>query len=140
MLQIREIPIKILVLIPSLYSGSESAILFGSALSKYFSAATNVRQGCVLAPLLSNIYMDWVSGRTVEHAFQETLLGGEAFAEHDFADDAVIFAETCFIYRGIHERVRRSWILNPLIETLSKNSLYRKFSILRGIGKSIRRF
>ena len=94
LLQLRGIPKKIIVLIQSLYSGSESAVRLGGALSEYFPVATGVRQGCVLAPSLFNVCMDRVLGQTVEQGFQGASFGREGFTDLDFADDAVIFAET----------------------------------------------
>ena len=62
-------PKKILVLIQLLYSGSESAVPFGSALSKYFFAAPYVGQGCVLDPSLFNVCIEQVLEKTITHAF-----------------------------------------------------------------------
>ena len=94
LLHLRGIPPKIIVLIQSLYSGSASAVRIGGALSEYFSVATGVRQGCVLAPSLFNVCMDWVLGQTVKQGFRGASFGKEVFTDLDFADDAVIFAET----------------------------------------------
>ena len=78
-LQLREIPIKLLVLIQSLYSGLQSAVTFGSTLTEYFPAATSVRQGFVLTPLLFNIYMDWVLGRNSWACFSTGFIRWRSF-------------------------------------------------------------
>ena len=94
LLYLRGIPSKIIALIQSLYSDSSSAVRIGGEISEYFAVATGVRQGCVLAPSLFNVCMDWVLGRTVEQGFRGASFGNEVFTDLDFADDAVIFAET----------------------------------------------
>ena len=83
LLYLRGIPSKIIALIQSLYSDSSSAVRIGGEFSEYFSVATGVRQGCVLAPSLFNVCMDWVLGRTVEQGFREALFGEEVFTDLD---------------------------------------------------------
>ena len=94
LLRLRGIPEKILCLIRALYTDTESAVRWGGGTSEFFHVSTGVRQGCVLAPSLFSACMDWIMGSTVGHGFSGASLGDERFTDLDFADDAVIFAET----------------------------------------------
>ena len=66
----------------------------GAIISDIFPVVTGVRQGCVLAPTLFSAYMDWILGRMSERSSSVHRLGMSRISDLDFADDAVIFAET----------------------------------------------
>ena len=93
-LGLRGIPQRIVHLIASLYSGTESMVKCGGSISDSFLVNTGVRQGCVLAPTLFGASMDWIMGRVVERTRCGASFGEEWITDLDFADDAVIFAET----------------------------------------------
>ena len=94
LLRFRGIPEELLRLIRALYSGTESAVRHSGETSEYFLVTEGVRQGCVLAPSLFGVCMDWIMGRTVDQGFRGASFGEVGFTDLDFADDAVIFAET----------------------------------------------
>ena len=84
------------------YSATESAVRCGGTISDLFPLVTGVHQGCVLAPTLFSICMDWIMGR-----MSERLRCGESFgnvkpSDLDFADDAITFADTMYILLGGH--------------------------------------
>ena len=81
-------------MIRALYSGTESAVRHAGETSEYFLVTEGVRQGCVLAPSLFGVCMDWVMGRTVDQGFRGASFGEARFTDLDFTNDAVIFAET----------------------------------------------
>ena len=93
-LALREIPLKLVNLISGLYSGTESAVKCDGTISDYFPVNTGVRQGCVLAPTLFNTCTDHVLGRMSERSDCGVSFGTVRITDLDFADDAVIFAET----------------------------------------------
>ena len=90
----RGIPPKLISLLSALYSDTASAVKVGSCTSDFFPVSAGVRQGCVLAPTLFNACMDWVLQRAVDGSGCGASLAGSTITDLDFADDAVIFAET----------------------------------------------
>ena len=93
-LGLRGIPPGLVRLISALYTDTSSVVRCGSGISDSFPVNSGVRQGCILAPTLFNTCMDWVLGRVAADADCGTSLGGARITDLDFADDAVIFAET----------------------------------------------
>jgi hypothetical protein len=93
-LELRGIPTKLVRLISSLYSGTESAVKCGETTSDSFPVNSGVRQGCVLAPTLFSACMDWIMRRVVDGTSCGVSFGDVRITDLDFADDAVIFAET----------------------------------------------
>ena len=77
-----------------LYSGAESAVRCGDTISDLFPVATGVHQGCVLALTLFSTCMDWIMPRMSERSSCRASFGNVKISDLDFADDAVIFAET----------------------------------------------
>ena len=75
LLRFRGIPAGIIGLLSGLYSGTESAIKCDGGVSSFFPVHTGVRQGCVLAPSLSNTCMDWVLDRVVDQSHCRASVG-----------------------------------------------------------------
>ena len=94
LLELRGIPTQLVHLISALYSGTESVVKYGGTTSDSFPVSTGVRQGCVLAPSLFSICMDWIMDRVVDRTDCGVSFGEVRVTDLDFADDAVIFAET----------------------------------------------
>ena len=94
---------KLINRMSELYSGTESAVRCGDAISDLFKVVTGVYQGCVLAPTLFSTCMVWILGRISESSRCGASFGSVNISDLDFADDAVIFAETLEILLGAHE-------------------------------------
>ena len=93
-LRLRGIPTKIIELIASLYTGTESAVRCGGGISSFFPVNSGVRQGCVLAPTLFNTCMDWIMDRAVSQSQCGATLGNTKVTDLDFADDVAILSES----------------------------------------------
>ena len=78
-------------LMSELYSGTESAVRCGGAISDLLPVVVGVRQGCVLAPTLFSTWMDWILGRMSERSSCGASFGNVKISDLNFADDAVIF-------------------------------------------------
>ena len=77
-------------IIQNLYWEQTASVKTGSGMSDTFNVKRGVRQGCVLSPILFNIYTDRI--------FREGLcgikLGEEVFSNLRYADDTVLIAES----------------------------------------------
>ena len=93
-LELRGIPPRLVRLISALYTDTSSVVRCGGGISDSFPVNSGVRQGCILAPTLFNTCMDWVLGRVAASTDCGTSFGEVRITDLDFADDAVIFAET----------------------------------------------
>ena len=51
---------KLLKVVQSFYVDSRACVRVGNDVSEWFLAIVGVRQGCVMSPLLFNVYMDSV--------------------------------------------------------------------------------
>ncbi|XP_069995851.1 uncharacterized protein [Penaeus vannamei] len=74
-LRLRGIPTRIIGLIASLYTGTESAVKCNGGLSSFFPVSSGAKQGCVLAPTLFNTCMDWILGRATVQSHCGATLG-----------------------------------------------------------------
>ena len=88
-------------------------------ISDYIPVNTGVRQGCVLAPTLFNTCVDHVLGRMSENSGCGMSFENVRITDLDFADDAVIFAETTDVLAGAldspsEEGGRAAWIASFL--------------------------
>ena len=100
---LRGVPPKLIDLLSELYSGTEKAVRCGDTsktISDLFPVVTGVHQGCVLAPTLFSVCMDWILGRISERSRCGASFGNVKISDLDFTDDAVIFAETLGILLG----------------------------------------
>ena len=125
LLELRGIPPRLIHLISALYSSTESAVKCGAATSDFFLVQTGVRQGCVLAPSLFSTCMDWIMDRVVYGSRCGVSFGEVRITDLDFADDAVIFAETLDVLTGALETLseeaeplglRVSWVKTKIQE------------------------
>src|SRR6187401_299653 len=58
---------RVVKLVNSLYENTRAQVRVNGVMSDYLSLKTGVKQGCVLSPLLFNIFIDWVVRRVMEN-------------------------------------------------------------------------
>uniref|UniRef100_A0A3B3TD90 Reverse transcriptase domain-containing protein n=1 Tax=Paramormyrops kingsleyae TaxID=1676925 RepID=A0A3B3TD90_9TELE len=104
-LSLCEIPPKLLDVLAGLYTGLVSAVQSGGRTSAFFPLDSGDPQGCVLAPTMFNACMDWVLRRVVGSSGCGAFVSVESFTDLDFADDAVILAESMEALIGALERL-----------------------------------
>ena len=102
-LGLRGVPPNLINLMSEQYSITESVVRCGDTISDLFLVVTGVRQECVLAPALFSSYMDWILGRMSERSSCGASFWNVNISDLDFADDAIIFAETLDILLGALE-------------------------------------
>ena len=102
-LGLRGVPPKLIDRMSDLYSGIESAVRCGDTISDLFPVVTGVHQGWVLGHTLFSTCMDWILVRMSERSSCGASFGNVKISDLDFADDAVIIAETLDILLGALE-------------------------------------
>ena len=74
-------------IIQALYKNATSAVLLNSDIGEYFKTTVGVRQGCLLSPVLFNLFLEKIMRETL-HNFKSTVsIGGRTLSNLRFADD-----------------------------------------------------
>ena len=73
--------------IQALYNTASSAVLLNNQIGDYFKTTVGVRQGCLLSPVLFNLFLENIMRETL-HDFHSTIsVGGRTINNLRFADD-----------------------------------------------------
>lgn len=89
-------------LIKNLYWEQRGFVRFGDTVSSEIPIRRGVRQGCVLSPLLFNIYSEYIFQQALEDCEIGIKVNGKILNNIRYADDTVIFADTS---EGLQELV-----------------------------------
>ena len=84
----------IIDLIKSLYGNANSTVLLNNQLGEPFRNTVGVRQGCLLSPILFNIYLERIMLETLENHHTSISIGGRPICNLRFADDIDLMAGT----------------------------------------------
>lgn len=88
------VPVHLVTLIRRLYEGSAAVIRVENVTSEKCDIRKGVRQGCVLSPLLYNIYSEYIMRLVLDDWKGGIKIGGRTFSNLRFADDTVLIAES----------------------------------------------
>ena len=86
------VPPKITSLLQRTYEGSSSYVRIKGDLSKEFTVATGVRQGCIASPLLFNTVVDAIMRRVFEDRRGVEVGEGQVLTDLMYADDSAVLA------------------------------------------------
>ena len=78
---------KLIRVIKNLYNKATSAVLFNSSIGDWFRTTAGVRQGCILSPILSNIFLERIMTNALEDHEGTVSTGGRTIAIFRFAND-----------------------------------------------------
>ena len=78
--------------IKSLYNSSKSSVLLNNNIGTKFNTTVSVRQGCLLSPVLFNIFMEKIILHYVTNQPSSISIGGRQFNNLRFADDIYLIA------------------------------------------------
>jgi hypothetical protein len=88
------VPDHLTNLLRNLYESSEAVVRIDNSISDKCKIRKGVRQGCVLSPLLYNIYSEVVMRLTLENWEGGVKIGGKRLSNLRFADDTLLIANT----------------------------------------------
>ena len=78
--------------IESLYQVTKSAVVVEGTLSSWFSTTTGVRQGCLLSPVLFNLFLENIMSEALQTFNGTVSVGGRHISNLRFADDIDLMA------------------------------------------------
>ena len=73
--------------IKNLYNKATSAVLFNSSIGNCFRTTVGVRQGCLLSPILFDIFLERIMTDALEDHEVTVSIGGRTITNLRFADD-----------------------------------------------------
>ena len=88
------VPSHLISLVKNLYEASEAVIKIDNTLSEKCRIRKGVRQGCILSPLLYNVYSEVVMRRVLEDWNGGVKIGGRRFSNLRYADDTLLIANS----------------------------------------------
>ena len=71
----------------NLYNKATNAVLFNSSIADWFRTTVGVRQGCLLSPILFNIFLGRIMTDALEDHKGTVSVGGRIITNLGFADD-----------------------------------------------------
>jgi len=87
-------PEKIVRLLESLYKGTFSTVRVGADISEWFETIVGVLQGCMLSPLLFNIFLEIIMARALKDVNAGAVMNGNVISNLQFANDIAALAES----------------------------------------------
>lgn len=89
-------PQHLITLIENLYESSRAKVRVNANadLSKPFGLGKGMRQGCILSPVLFNIYGEWIIRRATDEWKGGIAVGGRKLCNLRYADDTTLLATT----------------------------------------------
>ena len=82
-------------LLRNLYAGQEATVRTGHGTTHWFQIGKGVRQGCILAPCLFNLYAEYIMRNTgLEEAQAGINIAGRNINHLRYADDTTLMAES----------------------------------------------
>ena len=83
---------KLTNLIEALYNKASSAVVTQDGIGEWFRTTVGVRQGCLLSPVLFNIFLERIMQDTLENTMATVKVGGRSIDNLRFADDIALIS------------------------------------------------
>ena len=89
------IPYHLTCLLRNLYAGQKATVRAGHGTTDWFQIGKGVRQGCILAPCLFNLYAEYIMRNAgLEEAEVGIKIPGRNINNLRYADDTTLMAES----------------------------------------------
>jgi len=85
---------KDLIIIKNLYWNQKACVRLEQDKTAYIDIKRGVRQGCVLSPILFNVYAEYIIKRSLQNREEGININGTIINNIRYADDTVILAES----------------------------------------------
>ena len=102
------VPVHLIVLLRRLYTNHEATVRMEFGETDNIDIGKGVRQGCILSPLLFNIYPENVMREALEEWERGISIGGRMVTNLRYADDTTLLAGTKEDLIELVGRVRRA--------------------------------
>lgn len=102
------VPAHLIALIRNLYADSRAAVRLQEGHSPDFEASRGVRQGCILSPVLFNIYGEYIMRKSLEEWKGGVRVGGQKISNLRFADDTTLCASSESELEQLLKRVEKT--------------------------------
>ena len=102
------VPVHLIVLLKRLYTNQEATVRTEFGETDNIDIGKGVRQGCILSPLLFNIYAENIMREALEEWESGISIGGRMVTNLRYADDTTLLAGTKEELIELVERVRRA--------------------------------
>ncbi len=86
-------PEKVIRFLESLYKEIFSAVRVDAEVTEWFETIVGVLQGCMLSPLLFNIFLEVIMASSMEEMKTGAVMNGRIINNLRFADDIAVMAE-----------------------------------------------
>ena len=74
---------KLVKILENMYEGTYSAVRSGRGLSEWFETIVGVKQGCILSPLLFNIFLEAIMSQALRDGEEGAIIGGYLLSNQD---------------------------------------------------------
>ena len=102
------VPVHLIVLLKRLYTNQEATVMTEFGETDNIDIGKGVPQGCILSPLLFNIYAENIMREALEEWESGISVGGRIVTNLGYADDTTLLAGTKEDLTELVERVRRA--------------------------------
>ena len=107
-LRVMGVPVHLIVLLKRLYTNQEATVRTEFGETENIDIGKGVPQGCVLSPLLFNIYAENIMREALEEWESGISIGGRMVTNLRYADDTTLLAGTKEDLMELVERGRRA--------------------------------
>ena len=84
----------IIQLVSALYKQAQSSVILNNNIGEPFSTTVGVRQGCLLSPVLFNLFLENIMREVLDSFDSSVSLGGRIISNLRFADDIDLIAKS----------------------------------------------